>query len=259
MINRFFKPFFSGIFLENKLETPNRMFDFVMKMFSEGDAAIPALGMEEIPKQLASQLPADTFLYHTKVVDIRENTIITSSGDEIKSDIIIVATEANDLISKLKSNVETQHRSVTNVYFQTAISPSNKAVVILNASEKKKVINNLTVMTNVSAAYAPAGKVLISVSCNGIVDFGEQELADAIKTELQPWFGKQVEAWSHLKTYKVKYALPNLTVLKDDLTIADMKINDHLYCCGDHLLNGSINAAMKSGRLVADLIVAEYH
>jgi hypothetical protein len=33
----FFK-LFSGIFLENKLETPNRMFDFVMKMFSEGDA-----------------------------------------------------------------------------------------------------------------------------------------------------------------------------------------------------------------------------
>jgi hypothetical protein len=29
-----------------KLETPNRMFDFVMKMFSEG-AALPALGMEE--------------------------------------------------------------------------------------------------------------------------------------------------------------------------------------------------------------------
>jgi hypothetical protein len=26
-------------------------------MFSEGDAAIPALGMEEIPKQLAKQLP----------------------------------------------------------------------------------------------------------------------------------------------------------------------------------------------------------
>jgi hypothetical protein len=42
------------------------MFDFVMKMFSEGDAALPALGMEEIPKQLAIQLPADTFFYNTK-------------------------------------------------------------------------------------------------------------------------------------------------------------------------------------------------
>jgi protoporphyrinogen oxidase len=235
------------------------MFDFVMKMFSEGDAVLPTLGMEEIPKQLASQLPADIFLYNTKVVDIQENSILTSSGAEIKSDIIIVATEATELVSKIKSNVETEHRSVTNVYFQTTIAPSNKAVVILNASEKKKVINNLTVMTNVSTAYAPAGRVLISVSCNGIVDLSEQELTDAIKTELQPWFGKQVEAWSHLKTYKVKYALPNLTVLKDDLTIADMKINDGLYCCGDHLLNGSINAAMKSGRLVADLIVAEHH
>jgi hypothetical protein len=37
MIDRFLNPFLR-IFLENKLETPNRMFDFVMKMFSEGDA-----------------------------------------------------------------------------------------------------------------------------------------------------------------------------------------------------------------------------
>jgi protoporphyrinogen oxidase len=257
MINRFFKPFFSGIFLENKLETPNRMFDFVMKMFSEGDAVLPALGMEEIPKQLASQLPTDTFLYNTKVVDIRKNSIFTNSGAEIKSDIIILATEANELVSKLKSNVETDYRSVTNVYFQTTIAPSNKAVVILNASEKEKVVNNLTVMTNVSSAYAPAGKVLISVSCNGILDFENQELAEKIKEELEPWFGKQVEDWSHLKTYKVKYALPNLKVLKDDIIIDDMKINDNLYCCGDHLLNGSINAAMKSGRLLADLIILE--
>jgi hypothetical protein len=52
------------------------MFDFVMKMFSEGDAAIPALGMEEIPK-LAKQLPEHAFLFNTKVVDIQANTIIT--------------------------------------------------------------------------------------------------------------------------------------------------------------------------------------
>ncbi|NRT12323.1 putative NAD/FAD-dependent oxidoreductase [Flavobacterium sp. 14A] len=32
---------------------------------------------------------------------------------------------------------------------------------------------------------------------------------------------------------------------------------DTLYCCGDHLMNGSINAAMKSGRLVASIIAKE--
>jgi hypothetical protein len=47
------------------------MFDFVMKMFSEGDAAIPALGMEEIPKQVASSCQRMRFLFNTKVVDIQ--------------------------------------------------------------------------------------------------------------------------------------------------------------------------------------------
>jgi hypothetical protein len=32
-------------------------------------------------------------------------------------------------------------------------------------------------MTNVSKAYAPEGKVLISISCNGILDLEDQELA----------------------------------------------------------------------------------
>jgi predicted NAD/FAD-dependent oxidoreductase len=37
-----------------------------------------------------------------------------------------------------------------------------------------------------------------------------------------------------------------------------MKINDNLlYIAGDHLMNGSINAAMKSGRLLANLIAKE--
>ena len=67
MIQRFYKPFLSGIYLENQLTTSNRMFDFVMKMFSDGDVAIPALGMEEIPKQLVSQLPESSIQYYKKV------------------------------------------------------------------------------------------------------------------------------------------------------------------------------------------------
>jgi len=43
IINDFFKPFFSGIFLENKLETSSRMFEFIYKIFGEGHAAIPKL------------------------------------------------------------------------------------------------------------------------------------------------------------------------------------------------------------------------
>ena len=36
IIDRFFKPFFAGIFLESSLKTSSRMFEFVYKMFGEG-------------------------------------------------------------------------------------------------------------------------------------------------------------------------------------------------------------------------------
>jgi len=53
MIEDFFTPFFSGIFLENKLETSSRMFEFVYKMFGEGYASLPKAGIGAIPKQLS--------------------------------------------------------------------------------------------------------------------------------------------------------------------------------------------------------------
>ena len=49
MINGFFKPFFTGIYLEDQLQTSSRMFEFVFKMFGEGSAVIPRAGIEAIP------------------------------------------------------------------------------------------------------------------------------------------------------------------------------------------------------------------
>ncbi|WP_395063139.1 NAD(P)/FAD-dependent oxidoreductase [Flavobacterium sp.] len=258
MINRFYKPFFSGIFLENELSTSNRMFDFVMKMFSQGDAAIPELGMEEIPKQLAAILPKDTIKYNVKVTNIQNNTIETENGSIFTSDKIIIATEATGFAKRYLPETQTKSHQVTNIYFQANGAPTNKAVVILNASKNKKWVNNLSVMTNLSSSYAPKGKVLLSVSINGIVDIEEEVLASNIKNELKQWFGNQVENWELLKIYKINYALPNLKSLKENNFESDFKINENLFICGDHLLNGSINAAMKSGRTVAENIIKNH-
>jgi predicted NAD/FAD-dependent oxidoreductase len=75
-----------------------------------------------------------------------------------------------------------------------------------------------------------------------------------MKAELKKWYGNQVDDWKLLKTYRINYALPNQEKVADELLHSEMKINDNLFICGDHLLNGSINAAMKSGRMVAELI-----
>jgi len=58
-----------------------------------------------------------------------------------------------------------------------------------------------------------------------------------------------------IKLFHIKKALPDLSQLKYEPHIEDLFINDAVYCCGDHLANGSLNAAMASGRLVAEQII----
>ncbi|CAN1513528.1 COG1233 Phytoene dehydrogenase and related proteins [Flavobacteriaceae bacterium] len=252
MIQRFYKPFLSGIYLENQLTTSNRMFDFVMKMFSDGDVAIPALGMEEIPKQLVSQLPESSIQYYKKVSKIVENTLILEDGTTFEANQIIIATNANELTKQFLPNQKTTAQQVTNVYFEAHTAPTKKAIVVLNASSTKKWVNNLTVLSNVSKMYAPPEKVLVSISYNGLAPIEDFELAENMKKELEQWYGKQVHDWKMIKTYRIDYALPIQDSVKNELSISEIKISDTLFICGDYLLNGSVNAAFKTGRLVAD-------
>ncbi|MGK0386242.1 MAG: phytoene dehydrogenase-like protein [Patiriisocius sp.] len=98
MITDFFMPFFRGIFLENKLETSSRMFEFVYKMFGEGYATLPKAGIEAIPRQLAQNLKDTTFIFNSKVAAIKDTTITLTTGEAIESPYIIVAAEASHLI-----------------------------------------------------------------------------------------------------------------------------------------------------------------
>src|SRR5437588_840244 len=71
-IHRFFRPFFGGILLDGELKSSSRMFEFVFKMLSEGDTAVPAQGMGAIPAQLASHLPPDSIRLNTHAEPLHE-------------------------------------------------------------------------------------------------------------------------------------------------------------------------------------------
>ena len=252
MIERFYAPFLSGIFLENELKTSSRMFDFVMKMFSDGDVAVPELGMEEIPKQLVAMLPEGSIQCNAKVTAIEGKTVVTEDGTVMEANQILLATTANNLTQKFFPKQKMTSHQVTNIYFEANEAPTEKAVVILNASTKKKWVNNLTVISNVSKAYAPKGKVLISVSFNGIPTIDDTILAEYMKQELKQWYGEKVNSWKMLKAYRIEYALPTQESVRNTIDASEIKISDTLFICGDNLLNGSINAALKTGRLVAE-------
>lgn len=254
IISDFFAPFMSGIYLEQKLDTSARMFEFVFKMFSEADTAIPANGMGMISSQLASGLSAEELILNERVLNIDGKEVLTASGKIYEADSILIATTA-DCIPVPFQRRQVEKKSVTCMYFSMDKAPYSKALIALNANPER-LVNNIAVMSNVSANYAPEGKSLVSVSITGKEQsIKPEDLELKVKEELKFWYPECVN-WVHLKTYTIPYALPDNSHVINDILPSALRINGSCFICGDHLLNGSINAAMKSGRLAAESILS---
>jgi predicted NAD/FAD-dependent oxidoreductase len=118
-----------------------------------------------------------------------------------------------------------------------------------------KLVNNIAVMDRISSAYAKSGEALISLSLIGDhSNANQKQLQVDVINELKFWYPEAVK-WKHLKTYHIDYALPNDDQVINEPEYARLRLNAQTFVCGDHLTNGSINAAMKSGRLAAEAII----
>lgn len=250
MIANFFKPFFGGVFLEDELSTSAEVFEFLFKMFGEGRAAIPALGMGTIAEQLGESLDADDVVLNEKVIRYEDGRVFTNKDRCYEAEFVLLAAGENAVPG---SETCAKGRAVTNIYFIAHRKPVLSKMLLLNASPKK-LVNNIAVMDNISPFYAPLGKSLISVSLLGDHQLTLPNiLVEQVKTELSKWFG-ETDNWTHLRTYHIPYALPDKSFYRDDIDLNKVRVSDRVFRCGDYLLNGSINAAIKSGRMAAEII-----
>ena len=250
MIQQFFKPFFGGVFLENELSTSANFFKYIFGKFYEGDAVIPAKGIEQIAKQIHKKLYIGTVKLNTRVVRIDGNRVYLENGDRLFGEKIVLATDGFQADKLLGKTTNRKFNSTTCTYFSADRSPLKEKMLVLNPN-RTSFAHNMCVPSDVAPFYAPIGKSLISVSTQGFELYDENELAKNIKRELISWYGKEVETWQHLKTYHIPQALPNF-----DNSFIDkpLKISDILYQCGDATAYPSLNAAMATGRKVAEMI-----
>jgi hypothetical protein len=252
-MNQFFRPFMTGIFLEDQLTTSSRMFEFVFKMFSEGDAAIPAKGMGMIPKQLAESLAPQELLFHQNVSAVNGSSVTTAEGATYHADFVLIATDPLRSPVRYGDSV-IQYHSVSNMYFTAGKRPFETPLIALNTLAGK-LVNNIAVMDRISPAYSKNGETLISLSLIGDHSNADQKaLQENVINELKLWYPDAVN-WKHLKTYHIDYALPNDDEVRNEADYKAMRLNAKCFVCGDHLMNGSINAAMKSGRQAAEAII----
>ncbi|WP_405564954.1 FAD-dependent oxidoreductase [Polaribacter sp. Asnod6-C07] len=246
IINDFFKPFFSGIFLESDLATSSRMFEFVYKMFGDGFAAVPKTGIQAIPNQLKVKLKNTIFKFNTLVKEVKDKEIILDNDDKIESHITIIATDASSLVSNLK-NQETTWKSCDTLYFETNERVIKKPLIGL-ITDKNALINNIFYHTSFPSSNKN-DKDLLSVTVVKNHSLNDLDLILKVTEDLKILCGIDVKKF--IKHYKIKKALPVLSNLQYEISSTETKLKSTFFLAGDQLLNGSLNAAMISGERAA--------
>jgi phytoene dehydrogenase-like protein len=255
IIDRFFRSFYGGIFLERALHTSSRMFEFTFKMFTLGRATVPAQGMGAIPKQLASKLTQGTLKLESPVREVRSHSVTLSDGSEHKGRAVVLATDANTLEQLLLNwkLPKRAWRSVTNLYFSADSSPIKEAIICLNGSNAGS-INNVCVLTDAAPEYAPKGKALLSVSLLGMPEM--EKLVETVQKELVDWFGAEAAGWQHLRTDRIPHALPEQLPQNAPTHVDGYAQHNGVWICGDHVTSASIEGAVTSGKQLAEALIS---
>ena len=249
MINSFFKPFYAGIFLETELSTSSRMFEFVFKMFAEGNATIPAQGIKAIPEQLAAQLPKESLILDKKVTSVVGNEITFENGEKATSDFTIIATPAGKLVPNLANQEQNWHQ-VTVLYLDTDHTGFDEAIIGLVANEDS-LINNFHFLQDVFDDH----KNIISVSVVKKHTLNNEQLTERVIKELREETG--IKASSLIKMFHINKALPQLNSLNNCMHPTETQLTEHIFLAGDHLSNGSLNAAMLNGKAAAQAVMSK--
>ncbi|GAC1440713.1 MAG: NAD(P)/FAD-dependent oxidoreductase [Mycobacteriales bacterium] len=235
MIDRFLRPFLSGVFLETELATSSRFMDLVLRSFGRGTQSVPAAGMGAIPSQLADGL--DVELGH-RVTSVRAGQV-----DGRRARAVVIATAAPQAEQLLPGLGVPRMNGVTTHYFLAGEPPVRDKAIVLDA-DRRGPVTNTVVLTNAAPSYAP-GRVLVSAS---VVAGDARE--QPVRTHLAWMYGGAVAGWQHVRQYEIRAGVPDMRPPLGDLR-KPVRLEPGLYVCGDHRDTGSIQGALVSGRRAA--------
>jgi phytoene dehydrogenase-like protein len=255
-IERFFRPFFGGVFLERELETPLAKFAFVFTQFARGPAALPEAGIEAIPAQLAEALPAESVATGRRVEQVDAPELVLAGGERVRAAAVVVATDAASASALVPGVDDPGWNATVTLSFAAPKAPIDEPILALDGTGSGPV-NHLCVPSQVAPTYAPTGAALVSANVVGVAGGDDDELEAAVRRQLRGWFGPVVERWQLLRIDRIPAALPRgaRPAAAPEHSWARLAVS--LYLCGDYLDGASINGAMRSGRLAAEAVLAD--
>ncbi|MGZ6827981.1 MAG: FAD-dependent oxidoreductase [Mycobacteriales bacterium] len=234
VIDRFVRPFLTGVFLEDELATSSRFFDMVWRSFARGTQCVPATGMQAIPAQLASRLPAGVLRLGSPV-----DRLPTARAVVVATDPVTAGARAGTAVPAMRGG--------TTHYHLADEPPTRERAIVLDAERSGPVANSV-VLTNVAPSYAP-GRVLVSSS---VVSGPADE--PTVRAHLSRMYGADTSRWEHVTAVEVPQALPSMAPPQGRLR-RPVRVRDGVWVCGDSRDSASIQGALVSGRRAATSVL----
>jgi phytoene dehydrogenase-like protein len=256
LVDRFFRPFFGGVFLDLELGTSSRMLDFLFPLFATGSACVPAGGMADLPAALVSRLPEGSVRVRAAVELVHPSGVDLIGGEHLEAGAVVVAAPAGAARRLLGDCVpERTWNGACCLTFAADHDPLGEPVLALDGDGVGPV-TNFTVPSTVSPSLAPPGAHLLCAAIVGSPSSPDRALEEAVRGQLRGWFGPVVRGWRTLRIQRIPHALP--TQPPGSLTPwrRPVEVRPGLFACGDWVDNASIDGALASGRRAAEAAAA---
>ncbi|GGR76369.1 oxidoreductase [Streptomyces humidus] len=242
-VERFFRPFLSGVFLEDRLETSARVFHLVWRSMLRGALCLPADGIGAVPRALAAALPEGVVRLGTPVERLTDDGVETAAREIVPARAVVVAAGPGPAVTLLPQVTVPVYRTVTTYYHAPAESPLREPTLLVDTRRR---FLNTCVLSEVAASYAPPGRALVATSVPGADAEGREHGLRGVLSEV---YETDAARWDLLAVRTVPEALPAMAA-PQELT-RTTRVTPGRYVCGDHRATGSVQGAMASGARAA--------
>ncbi|MDX3072901.1 NAD(P)/FAD-dependent oxidoreductase [Streptomyces sp. MI02-7b] len=250
IVEGFFRPFLSGVFLEDELETSSRFFHLVWRSMLRGTLCLPAEGIGAVPAQLARLLPEGVVRTDAPVRELTAYGVLLDDGTETAAPSVVVATGPEAAARLLPGLTVPETRTVTTLYHAAERSPLAEPTLLVDA--RRRFLNTV-VLTEVHPGLSTDGRALVSTSVLGVPGPEEET---AVREALAEVYGTDTGAWEPLRTCTVPGALPAMP--PPHPLSRTSRVTPGRYVCGDHRATGSLQGALASGARAARELLADH-
>jgi predicted NAD/FAD-dependent oxidoreductase len=245
--------FLAGVLLEDAGSTSNAFALLLARMFALGVPALPADGMQALPRELAIGLEGSITLQRNVVELVRDGSgwRVSDGTHGMRARHVVIATDPVTA-ARFTGVPVPQMRGVVTDWWATDDVPPGPPMLWVDGRTEPGPVLNTAVISSAAPTYAPVGRHLIAASAL-LTEAGDPPPEAVLRAHAAEILGANHEQWHLVTRHVVPRALP---AQPPPLSVRrPVRTRDGLWVCGDHRDTASIQGALVSGRRTAEAIL----